>query len=450
MAQKGIREYHAKKMLTAALKRASGGKLECEARAVLVTPKTNLDTLEGKHPWLKDTPLVVKPDQLFGKRGKNNLIYLNKGIAEAKDWIKERMNKDVTITQTTGRTTGTLDRFLIEPFRTHEKEYYVAVTTQRDKDILHFSPRGGVDIEEIWDTVVTVDIPIFVGMEMPESTRTKERGHWNEKVAFYVDELLGKVSGDELPYRHKDIMREFLVALYGVFVGYHFTYLEFNPFSFEENELILLDAVAKVDDYASFQCAEKWGKIEFPKPFGMTPSPEEKRVEEIDSRTGASLKLTVLNPTGRVWNLVAGGGASVIYADTVVDLGFAGELANYGEYSGNPSTEDTYEYTKTLLDLMTRQRDPQGRAKFLLIGGGIANFTDVAKTFTGIIKAIEDYQEKMRECNVKVFVRRGGPNYTTGLRYMKELGKRVGLPIEVFGPETHMTKIVSMALKEQG
>lgn len=32
--------------------------------------------------------------------------------------------------------------------------------------------------------------------------------------------------------------------------------------------------------------------------------------------------------------MVAGGGASVIYSDTICDLGGANELANYGEYSG--------------------------------------------------------------------------------------------------------------------
>lgn len=34
-------------------------------------------------------------------------------------------------------------------------------------------------------------------------------------------------------------------------------------------------------------------------------------------QTGASLKLTILNPKGRIWTMVAGGGASVIYTDTV-------------------------------------------------------------------------------------------------------------------------------------
>jgi len=99
--------------------------------------------------------------------------------------------------------------------------------------------------------------------------------------------------------------------------------------------------------------------------------------------------------------------------------------------------------------LMTKEKDPQGRPKYLIIGGGIANFTDVAKTFTGIIQAIEEYADKLKETNVKIYVRRGGPNYKEGLRKMKELGERLGLPIEVYGPETHMTKIVSMALSEK-
>ena len=97
--------------------------------------------------------------------------------------------------------------------------------------------------------------------------------------------------------------------------------------------------------------------------------------------------------------MVAGGGASVVYADTISDLGFGHELANYGEYSGAPTTEHTYEYAKTLISLMTREKDPRG--KIFIIGGGIANFTDVAATFTGLIKAIVSFQDDLRSHNVR-------------------------------------------------
>ena len=130
-------------------------------------------------------------------------------------------------------------------------------------------------------------------------------------------------------------------------------------------------------------------------------------------------------------------------ADTVGDLGYAEELGNYAEYSGAPNTQvriepphliqhcmlsacpeqhlghcgvstarpnmlgrpreshalwnrgrlqlvgelvmqETYAYAKTLLDVATA--NPDGRTRALLVGGGIANFTDVAATFKGIIQ----------------------------------------------------------------
>jgi ATP-citrate lyase beta-subunit len=426
MAEKGIREYNAKRLLAKALPEFSGGRFKYEATPVLVGPDTDLENIVNEHWWLETEKLVVKPDQLFGKRGKNGLLYVNKAWDEAKDWIQERMNKEVTIGQTNGKIKGVLTHFLIEPFVHHEDEYYIAITTHRDTDTIHFSLKGGVDIEEVWDTVVTLDIPILSTIDDMDVE------------GFLPDEL-----GDK-----KTIMGDFVRVLYKIVVAYHFTYLELNPFTFVGDAVVPLDAVAKLDDYASFQCAEKWGGLEFPSPFGLLKTKEEEYVAHLDDRTGASLKLTILNPNGAVWKLVAGGGASVIYADTVADLGYAQELANYGEYSGDPSTELTYEYTKTILKLMTQNNDANGRPKSLLIGGGIANFTDVAATFTGIIQAIEEHVDELKKANVRIYVRRGGPNYKEGLEKMKRMGERLGLPVDVYGPETHMTKIVSMALEK--
>ena len=122
-------------------------------------------------------------------------------------------------------------------------------------------------------------------------------------------------------------------------------------------------------------------------------------------------------------------------------------LATYGEYSGGPTTGESKFYAETIFDLMTREKDAQGRGKVLIIGGAIANFTDVAKTFTGIIQAFENYQDKLKEVGVKIYVRRGGPNYEKGLKDIKEAADRMGLYIEVYGPETHVTDIVRMALE---
>jgi ATP citrate (pro-S)-lyase len=252
-------------------------------------------------------------------------------------------------------------------------------------------------------------------------------------------QLLNKV-----PEQHKLVLAKFICDLYEFYMEYYFTYLEINPLVVKEDKVYPLDLAAKVDQTAEFICGEKWGKLEFPAPFGRAATPEEQYIAELDSKTGASLKLTILNAEGLIWTMVAGGGASVVYADTISDLGYGKELANYGEYSGDPSEVLTYEYAKTILGLMTMKNDPRG--KILIIGGGIANFTNVAETFKGIVRAITHFKQKLIETKVKIFVRRGGPNYQEGLQMMKDCGIMCGIPIEVFGPETHVTSIVSYAL----
>lgn len=79
------------------------------------------------------------------------------------------------------------------------------------------------------------------------------------------------------------------------------------------------------------------------------------------------MQLTILNKKGRIWTMVAGGGASVIYSDTICDMGGAEELANYGEYSGAPSEQQTYEYAKTILSLMTQEKHPKGKVQHYTI-----------------------------------------------------------------------------------
>ena len=105
----------------------------------------------------------------------------------------------------------------------------------------------------------------------------------------------------------------------------------------------------------------------------------------------------------------------------------------------------TYEYAKTILDLATREVHERG--KVLIIGGGIANFTDVKKTFKGIVRALHEYAERLRAGNFRIYVRRAGPNYQEGLQLMRQTGAAIGVPIAVHGPETHITAIVPMAIE---
>lgn len=53
-------------------------------------------------------------------------------------------------------------------------------------------------------------------------------------------------------------------------------------------------------------------------------------------------------------------------SDTICDLGGVNELANYGEYSGAPSEQQTYDYAKTILSLMTREKHPEGNGSSVI------------------------------------------------------------------------------------
>lgn len=220
-----------------------------------------------------------------------------------------------------------------------------------------------------------------------------------------------------------------------------------NPWCFDaENRPVPLDMRAELDDTAFFKNRKKWGdEIEFPQTFGKVESEEERFVAQLDSKTGASLKLTVLNPLGRIWTMVAGGGASVVFADSLSDAGCGDLIGNYGEYSGNPNEEETYNYAKTIISLATKYGSSKEK-RVLIIGGGIANFTDVAKTFKGIAHAIREMSQDIKKANVKIYVRRGGPNYKSGLDMMRKLGRECNLDIEVYGPEMEITGIVPLAL----
>jgi ATP-citrate lyase beta-subunit len=422
LARKAIREYQGKNLIYKFFNEYIPKPWNYPFNCVEITPNTDLNRLTEKFPWLKNEKLVVKPDQIIGKRGKGGLLKINIGIDEVIEFIKGLRNKKVKIQE----QEGILEYFIIEKYVPHSNEYYLAFDSKRDYDQVLLSRQGGIEIEENWDNVRIANLNLIKNISEIDFSK------------ILID----------FPKDEQSKLNQLLKGLYKLFLELNFTFFEINPLVIEKNDFIPLDFKGRLDDTAFFESGEKWGKFEFPTPFGRNYLPEEEYVKNLDEKTGASLKLTILNPKGRIWTLVAGGGASVIYADTVIDLGFGPELANYGEYSGDPSEEYTYLYAKTILDIMLREKDPSNKNKILLIGGGIANFTDVAETFKGIIKALKKYADQIKKIGVKIYVRRGGPNYKEGLENMKKLGNEFGLPIKVFGPETHMTRIVKMALEE--
>ncbi|KAL1300240.1 hypothetical protein AAHE18_18G164100 [Arachis hypogaea] len=390
MARKKIREYDSKRLLKEHFKRLSGKELPI--KSIQVTKYTDFNELAEKEPWLSSSKLVVKPDMLFGKRGKSGLVALNLDLPQVASFVNDRLGKQVEM----GGCKGPITTFIVEPFIPHNEEFYLNIVSDRLGYSISFSECGGIEIEENWD----------------------------------------KIKGE---------IEEFLKVIFNLFQDLDFTFLEMNPFTLVNGNPYPLDMRGELDDTAAFKNFKKWGNVEFPMPFGRIMSTTESFIHGLDEKTSASLKFTVLNPKGRIWTMVAGGGASVIYADTVGDLGYAPELGNYAEYSGAPKEDEILQYARVVIDCATS--NPDGEKRALVIGGGIANFTDVAATFSGIIQALKEKEQKLREAKMHIYVRRGGPNYQKGLAKMRALGEELGIPIEVYGPEATMTGICKQAIQ---
>ncbi|KAF7354696.1 ATP citrate lyase isoform 2 [Mycena sanguinolenta] len=460
MASKPIREYDAKLLLAHWL--PSGTSAPRVAQFAWSEDDAS-DKYLAAPGWISaSTKLVAKPDMLIKRRGKAGLLALNKtwdGADGAKAWIKDRAGKPVKVEH----TTGTLTTFIVEPFLPHPSntEYYVCINSGREGDAILFTHEGGVDIGDVDSKALRLELPVSA---------------LSAKGTFPSRDTIKSTLLSAVPAGSKDALTDFILRLYAVYVHLHFTYLEINPLvCLEGGEIHFLDMAAKIDQTAESICGPMWAvardltlyeesfgtaaaapkkagvqtdrgpPMVFPAPFGRQLTTEEAYIQKLDASTGASLKLTVLNPKGRIWTMVAGGGASVVYSDAIAAHGFANELANYGEYSGAPTEGQTYEYARTVIDLITRGT-PHPQGKILIIGGGIANFTNVAATFKGIIRALKEAKSGLITHNVKIYVRRGGPNYQEGLRAMRLLGESLGVPIKVYGPDTHITDIVPIAL----
>jgi ATP citrate (pro-S)-lyase len=99
--------------------------------------------------------LVVKPDMLFGKRGKSGLVALNLDLAQVRQFVKERLGVEVEM----GGCKAPITTFIVEPFVPHDQEYYLSIVSERLGSTISFSECGGIEIEENWDKVKTVFLP---------------------------------------------------------------------------------------------------------------------------------------------------------------------------------------------------------------------------------------------------------------------------------------------------
>jgi ATP citrate (pro-S)-lyase len=184
-------------------------------------------------------PLLYAP-------GKYGLVKLNATVDECAEWIAERMNKEFVIEG----VASPLTHFILEPFVPHKHEFYVSILANRLHTQISFSPCGGVEIEENWETVQQVNIP--VGGELTAAD-----------LDLFRQAVVKQANGDAS--LNVDLVIEFVHTLYRFFSGMDITSIEINPFALDgEGRIAPLDLVAEVDDTAMFKNRHKWANLEFP------------------------------------------------------------------------------------------------------------------------------------------------------------------------------------------
>lgn len=386
MARKRISEYKAKSLLSHSLK------LPYTGIEVFSSDDSSLSTLNPNNSY------VVKVDEGVKKRFKKGLVKLDVSFHDIPATIDELSRKGYS-------------RFIVEVYQTHqpEDERYISFERQRSGIVVFASQKGGVDIEDNQDSIRQFVLP-------HDSI---------DEVATFIG-------------LNAEMINQIIAAM----ETNHVSFLEINPLVTTHEGVLFLDLAVEVDSAGEFFVQSAWSSKDFVGD-AKSISEEEKSVDELSAKSQASFKLNVLNPDGSIFMLLSGGGASIVLADEAYNQGKGTELANYGEYSGNPQAEETYLYTKQILRLLLKSK---AQKKVLIIAGGVANFTDIRVTFKGIIKALDEVKKELQESGIKVFVRRGGPYQEEGLKLMKEYLKKENLLGIVSGPDMVLTDIVHNAL----
>lgn len=336
--------------------------------------------------------VVVKAQVLSGKRGKNNGIRFCSSLEQVKSAVSDLFAMNIR-----GQYVAAV---LIEEKLNIAEEHYLSITydTNAKQPVLVYSASGGMDIEEVSDEEIR-KTPLDV----------RETGG--------PSATLGSVQ-DDVPFGSE---------LWQCFLQGDARVVEINPLvKTKEGRWVAADAKIAIDDDAFFR-HEEWKMMEPRTMMGRPPTEREVAVKKIDEGEayyrGTAGKYIEMD--GDIVVLFSGGGASIANMDALIQAGL--KPANYTEYSGNPPREKVHALAKIVLS--------KPGLRGLWIVGGVANFTNIADTFQGIVDVLDEVKP-----TYPIVVRRAGPHEDEGMRIMKECGERNGLNIKMFGKEMSMSE----------
>lgn len=338
---------------------------------------------------------VVKAQIHAGGRGKgkveetgSNGVVLAKGIGELEEKVNGILGGHLVTAQTNGKGKR-VNKVLIAqdvyyPGESETSEFYMSVLLDRERgrNIIMYSPQGGMDIEGVAE-----ETPHLIFKEEIDP-RVGLQGFQARRIAFNLG-----LSGEAFKQ-----MTKFVPALYAAYEGCDASMFEINPvLKTSDNKIIAVDAKVTLDGNGLFR---------HPNYAAMRDKTEEDPTEVEAGEAG----LNFVKLDGNVGCMVNGAGLAMATMDIIKLSG--GNPANFLDVGGTADAERVEKAFNIIL------KDENVKAILINIFGGIVRCDRVAQ---GVVDAYKN----MGSIPVPIIVRLQGTNAEEAKQLIDDSGLNV-------------------------
>jgi succinyl-CoA synthetase beta subunit len=341
-----------------------------------------IQSASGTDKW------AVKAQIHAGGRGKGGGIKIAKNLDEVLEYTDQIIDMQL-VTPQTGPEGKKVRKVLIEqniyyPGDSETLEIYMSVLLNRQsgRNMIMYSPRGGMDIEKVAEEtpeeIFTEEIDPKVGLQ----------GFQARRIAFNLG-MTGKAFKE---------MVKFVMALYKAYVGVDASLFEINPvIKASDDRIFAADSKVVIDNNALAR---------HPDILELRDFDEEDPTEVEASR----YNLSYVKLDGNVGCMVNGAGLAMATMDIIKHSG--GEPANFLDVGGAADSKRVEEAFRIIL------KDPNVEAILVNIFGGIVRCDSVAN---GIV----DAYKRIGEIQIPIIARLQGTNAKEGKKIIDESGLKV-------------------------
>ncbi len=376
-----IHEYQAKSILKRYMVNTQEGIAVTSSKEAVEAAK-QLQEQTGTRWW------VIKAQIYAGGRKKGGGVKLAKSLEDVRN-ITSQMIGMTLVTRQTGPKGKVVHKVLIAqdvyyPGPSNKLEFYMSVLLDRKtgKNIVMYSPDGGVDIEEVAvsnpERIFTEEVDMVSGL-LPFQRR---------RIAFNL-KLTGLVAKE---------MMKFVENLYKAYTAVDATLFEINPvLKTTDDKIIAVDAKVNIDDNALFR---------HPDIAGFRDLLEEDPSEIEAGRNN----LNFVKLDGNVGCMVNGAGLAMATMDIIKLSG--SEPANFLDIGGGANAKTVEAGLKIILS------DLNVKAILINIFGGIVRCDRVAN---GVVEAYRN----LGDIKVPLIIRLQGTNAIQGKAVIDNSGLKV-------------------------